>query len=734
MSIPARPGDGWSFNPPPGWIVPDGWEPPADWEGPDPGWPGAPPYWLWWKEPGLPIPPTSEVTGGGPFPLEQGDPTRIGGYRLVGRLGSGGMGIVYAGVDRTGRRVAVKVVHPAFAGDAEFRARFARESAVLTRVAGGCVARVVAADTRAAQPWLATEYVPGPTLDVYIRRHGPLAGDALYGLAAGLAEAIVAIHAAGVVHRDLKPANVILSPQGPRVVDFGIARVLDETVMTRTGTIIGSPGWISPEEYGGAEVGPAADIHNWALLVAYAASGKLPFGTGRPEVLAARVLGADADTSDLPSDLRTLAGRALAKDPQLRPDAPTLLRLTAECWGAFQKDPARSGFANPATEVVTRLERTWAPAGPAETPWEPAPRSRTSRMLWTASAVIMAATIAAVVASTLPSSGGQPAATPPRNTVLMPAATASATTSTAPSSSAAVPPPLTIAALDKNRLLAFDTTTGALIHQLTLPVEKVTAFAFDTKDAALYLRAERYSADRKEYLGSRLYRMADDGAAELVARTGRDAGLGGFAASNGTVAYTSSTIEMFEQTTLHIVTAQSIRRIELGAYNVTGLSVTSDGRVGISARDASGVFRAWVLPPDAKGFEDSIEIISSDPDNCELSSITWGNDKWIAVETGSLARETQCRENAHIVDIDEDLAKVRKIGPAVSVDADTMPGDYALQVDPYGRIYGQTSIEDRRFIVEDGKVRSVKKPMYRCSQSQKSCLRTSGLYFTATPS
>ncbi|WP_236003401.1 serine/threonine-protein kinase [Nonomuraea antri] len=734
MSIPARPGDGWSFNPPPGWTVPEGWEPPADWEGPDPGWPAAPPYWLWWKEAELPVPPSTDLTGAGPSPLERGDPPRIGEYRLAGRLGSGGMGIVYAGVDRAGRRVAVKVVHPAFAGEAEFRARFARESAVLTRVAGACVARVVAADTRAARPWLATEYVPGPTLDAYIRRYGPLTGDALYGLAAGLAEAIVAIHDAGVVHRDLKPANVILSPQGPRVVDFGIARALDETAMTRTGMVVGSPGWISPEEYGGTEAGPAADVHNWALLVAYAASGKPPFGAGRPEVLAARVLGADADTSDLPTDLRALTDRALAKDPQLRPDAHALLRLTTECWGAFQDDPAPGGFENPATEVVTRLERTWAPAGPAETPWEAAPRGRTSRMLWAASATIATVAIAAVVASSLPSSGGQPTAAPPQETVVIPATPASATPSASPSTSAVVPPPLTIAALDKNRLLAFDATTGALIREITLPVEKVTAFAFDTEDATLYLRAEQYSRSRQAYLGSRLYRMGADGTARFVARTGRDAELGGFAASNGTVAYTSSTIEMFEQTTLHIVTARSARRIELGAYNVTGLSVTSDGRVGISARDASGVFRARVLPPDAKGFEDSIEIISSDSNSCELSGITWGNDKWIAIETGSLAHERQCRENAHIVDIDEDLAKVSKIGPAVSVDADTMPGDYALQVDPYGRIYGQTSIENRHFIVEDGKVRNVKKSRYRCAKSQKNCLRTSGLYFTATPS
>ncbi|WP_432934512.1 protein kinase domain-containing protein [Microbispora sp. CA-135349] len=135
------------------------------------------------------------------------------------------------------------------------------------------MAHVIEADTTAEKPWLAIEYVAGPTLDAYVRGHGPLAADGLYGLAAGLAEAIVSIHAAGVVHRDLKPANVILSPDGPRVVDFGIARALDETAMTSTGVIVGSPGWISPEEYRGDDAGPLADVHNWGLLVAYAAPG-----------------------------------------------------------------------------------------------------------------------------------------------------------------------------------------------------------------------------------------------------------------------------------------------------------------------------------------------------------------------------------------------------------------------------------------------------------------------------
>lgn len=390
-AIPPRPGDGWSFNPPPGWTVPEGWEPPADWDGPDPEWPAAPPYWLWWKEPSRPTPvlPTAIA------PLEKNDPARIGGYRLVGRLGSGGMGVVYAGVDPGGRRVAVKVVHPAFAGDSEFRARFARETAVLGRVTGACIAQVVAADTTTDKPWLATEYVSGPTLDAYIRDHGPLSGDSLYGVAAGLAEAIVAIHSAGVVHRDLKPANVILSPDGPRVVDFGIARALDETAMTRTGVIVGSPGWISPEEYHGDEAGPAADVYNWGLLVTYAASGTLPFGIGRPEVLASRVTRSKVDTSAVPENLRDLVDQALAKIPEDRPDATTVLNGTVDLWRA-EKGATTLDGDNPAKNATMLLGETWAIPSIRETAWlQAGRRTGNKRMIFAIGALASALTVIA---------------------------------------------------------------------------------------------------------------------------------------------------------------------------------------------------------------------------------------------------------------------------------------------------------------------------------------------------
>ena|GEM_PF-1136658 len=299
-----------------------------------------------------------------PEPLLPSDPREIGGYRVVGRLGNGGMGVVYAAVDTSGRRVAVKLVHDHLAVDLEFRRRFSREVRVLREVEGACLARVLDSDPGAERPWLATEFIPGLTLEQHVLRHGPLTGDPLYGLAAGLAEALMAMHAAGVVHRDLKPSNVILSPEGPRVIDFGIAKVVDGTSVTHTGTLIGSPGWISPEEYGDGPVGTAADVYGWGLLVLYAASGEPPYGTGRPEVLAVRVLKDRPDLEPVPEDLRDLVRRAIAKDPAERPLAADLLAGVVECrrdaWDEAENGGERPGEDDAASAVTALLlQRTW---------------------------------------------------------------------------------------------------------------------------------------------------------------------------------------------------------------------------------------------------------------------------------------------------------------------------------------------------------------------------------------
>ncbi|MFF0308127.1 serine/threonine protein kinase [Streptosporangium sp. NPDC004379] len=299
--------------------------------------------------------------------LLSGDPREIGPYRLVGRLGAGGMGVVYAGVDDTGRRVAVKLVHEPLSVDLEFRRRFSREISVLDGVEGVCLARVLGSDPGTERPWLATEYIPGPTIEQHVRAGGPLSGDALYGLAAGVAEALVAMHAAGVVHRDLKPSNVILAPDGPRLIDFGIAKVLDGGTVTHTGTLVGSPGWISPEEYGEGSAGTPADVYGWALLVLFTVTGEPPYGAGRPEVLAYRVREETPDTGAVPADLRDLVERALAKDPAERPAAAEVLAGVTDAW----RNRA-DGTAEPEADATAMIQRTWV-LSPGETTEWPEP-------------------------------------------------------------------------------------------------------------------------------------------------------------------------------------------------------------------------------------------------------------------------------------------------------------------------------------------------------------------------
>ena len=262
-------------------------------------------------------------------PLLDTDPAQIGRYRLTARIGAGGMGVVYLSQARDGSLVAVKALRPELIDDPEFRKRFSREVANLTRVMGVCTVRVIEADIDSARPFMVTEYVPGPSLSEYVARYGPPGPEMMYGLATGLAEALTAIHAAGVVHRDLKPSNVLLSQDGPKVIDFGIAQALDATSVTRTGMMVGSPGFMAPEQVTGRP-GQPADVFAWAVTLAYAASGEMPFGTGSAEVIFYRILHTEPDTAAVPERLRPLVEAALAKDPQRRPRADELLaRLTS---------------------------------------------------------------------------------------------------------------------------------------------------------------------------------------------------------------------------------------------------------------------------------------------------------------------------------------------------------------------------------------------------------------------
>ena len=262
-------------------------------------------------------------------PLRPDDPTRIGHYRLTARLGSGGMGLVYLGVTWDGNPVAVKVLRPDLAGDQEFRLRFGREVAALVRVKGECTVRVIEADSQSSMPFVVTEYAQGPSLSEYIDKYGSVGPDLLYGLATGLAEALTVIHAAGIMHRDLKPANIILTDAGPKVIDFGIARRQDTTGLTQTGMMIGSMGFMAPEQISGRP-GPEADIFAWGVTLAYAATGRSPFGAGNTHSILYRIMYGDPDIAAVPDSLRPLVQAALVKDPQSRPTAQELLdRLTS---------------------------------------------------------------------------------------------------------------------------------------------------------------------------------------------------------------------------------------------------------------------------------------------------------------------------------------------------------------------------------------------------------------------
>ncbi|MFD5631031.1 bifunctional serine/threonine-protein kinase/ABC transporter substrate-binding protein [Streptomyces sp. NPDC127072] len=271
-------------------------------------------------------------------PLLPNDPASIGGHRLLARLGAGGMGVVYLGRTESGSLAAVKVIQSEFADEPEFRARFRREVEAARRVSSPWAVPVTAADPDAEAPWLATAFVPGPSLEEAVRRHGPLPVRSVRVLGRMLAAALSEVHAAGLIHRDVKPANVLLAVDGPRLIDFGIARAADETAITSTDLVIGTPGFLSPEqaEARGAEMGPASDIFSLGGLLAYAATGHPPFGTGTADALLYRTVhdepdlsGIETDGSDDPdnpedSELPALLRQCLAKDPADRPTAEHL--------------------------------------------------------------------------------------------------------------------------------------------------------------------------------------------------------------------------------------------------------------------------------------------------------------------------------------------------------------------------------------------------------------------------
>jgi outer membrane protein assembly factor BamB len=323
-------------------------------------------------------------------PLQPGDPERVGGYRLLARLGAGGMGVVYLARSPGGRAVAVKVIRERFAADVTYRARFRREVAAARAVAGAFTAPVLDADPEAAAPWLVTAYLPGLSLRDAVRSVGGLPATALRPLSAGLAEALADIHKAGLVHRDLKPGNVMLTADGPRVVDFGIARPEDATAITRVGALVGTPGFMSPEQVSGAAVGPASDIFSLGAVLAYAATGREPFGTDATLATLYRVRHVETDLSAITEPwLSAVVAGCLRVEPGERPPAAELLdRLdapgtdTATGWlpaplaeeidrragqARLWRDAPDAATTGPAAEPALAGEETLAPpaAGPA---------------------------------------------------------------------------------------------------------------------------------------------------------------------------------------------------------------------------------------------------------------------------------------------------------------------------------------------------------------------------------
>ncbi|MBZ3907242.1 serine/threonine-protein kinase [Streptomyces griseiscabiei] len=306
-------------------------------------------------------------------PLDVGEPTAVGPYRLLGRLGSGGMGRVYLGRSAGGRTVAVKVVHPHFALDEEFRARFRREVDAARRVGGSWTAPVLDADPEASVPWVATGYAAGPSLAAAIADGGRLPAHSVRVLGAGLAEALSAVHALGLVHRDVKPSNVLLTVDGPLLIDFGIARATDGTAsLTSTGVSIGSPGYMSPEQILGKGITGAADVFSLGAVLAYAATGQSPFPGDSSASLLYKVVHEQPELDGLEGDLRDLVEHCLGKDPAARPSPDDIARTLAPQGAArlvaagWLPGPLVEQVGRSAVQLLNLEAAEQVPSGPVE--------------------------------------------------------------------------------------------------------------------------------------------------------------------------------------------------------------------------------------------------------------------------------------------------------------------------------------------------------------------------------
>ncbi|MDT0429903.1 serine/threonine-protein kinase [Streptomyces salyersiae] len=301
--------------------------------------------------------------------LRGGDPAEIGGYPLEARLGSGGMGTVFLARTSSGRPVAIKLIHQQFAGDDEFRIRFRQEVAAARRVSGAFTAAVVDAAPEAEQPWMATTYIEGDTLAQHIAAKGPLDGAELRRLAIGLAEALRDIHRVGVVHRDLKPSNVVLSPEGPRVIDFGISRAVDQQTLTMTGRVIGTPPFMSPEQLQAPRgVGPGSDVFSLGTLLVYSATGRGPFDADSPYMTAYQVVHEEPSLGAVPAALRAVVESCLDKEPERRPSADALLVLLRDLPADLGGTDADGGGAGCTRDVITQHHLATATPAPTAPP------------------------------------------------------------------------------------------------------------------------------------------------------------------------------------------------------------------------------------------------------------------------------------------------------------------------------------------------------------------------------